>query len=92
MCSSDLLLDNLQGGLTFGPFTIPPAPGAFTTGTYSFWFQEGNQAVSDYDKYVDYEFQFEIAAIPEPSSAVLLGMAGLCVVAAARRRGSAGRA
>ncbi len=88
--AGDELLDNLQGGLSFGPFTIPPAPGAFTTGTYSFWFQEGN--FSDYDKYVDYEFQVEIAAIPEPSSVVLLGMAGLSVIAAARRRAGAVRA
>jgi len=90
--AGDELLDNLQGGLSFGPFTIPPAPGLFRTGTYSFWFQEGNLDPSDFDKYVDYEFQVEIAAVPEPGSTVLLGMAAVCVVASARRRAGAGRA
>ncbi|MBJ44370.1 MAG: hypothetical protein CMJ80_14035 [Planctomycetaceae bacterium] len=94
---NDELVDDLQGGLTFGPFSIPAYPGDFGPGVYSFWFQEGNPTpdtppqfggpgLNSEDDFVDYTFEFTVSVVPEPSSFTIASLFSALFMIGARRR------
>lgn len=67
---------NASSGNILDDFAGGPTP--LGQGTYSFWFQETS------DNIVDYQLTFNV--VPEPSSAVALGMLGLFALTMRRRK------
>jgi hypothetical protein len=81
---SDLLAalsaNSLVGGVS--KFTPP-----LQAGTDTFWFQEG--AGPNLSAVVTYDFAFQLSAVPEPASLVLMSL-GLAAVAGVAWRGVGG--
>lgn len=76
----DNVLDNLGSGMfSMPPFNVPLFSGPLGTGTYTFWYQEGPMDT-------EYTLDFRVSTVPEPASAVGLGVIVMLVGLNSRSR------